>query len=104
MHTFKDYITSTKIIYEDIFVKCKKFNWPSEALDSNQLYDFDEGPFLNMIFRKISNIPKQVITEKQIMYILFITCVCIFRLEHGNYHTVKNYFNIHKLFTSSIST
>lgn len=64
LHTFKDHITSTKIIYEDILVKCKKFNWPSEALDSIQLYDFDEGPFLNMIFRKISNIPKQVVIEK----------------------------------------
>lgn len=65
LQTFKDHITYTKINYEDIFIKCQKFNWPSEALNSVKLCDFDEGPFLRMIFRKISDIPNQVIIEKQ---------------------------------------
>lgn len=60
-HTFKDYITDVKNNYENIFDKCTKFDWPTEALDSVKLYDFGEGPFLSMIFEKISNIPNQVI-------------------------------------------
>lgn len=61
LHTFKDHITNTKDTYEDIFNKCKNFNWPTEALDSVQLYNFDEGPFLRMIFKKISNTQNQVV-------------------------------------------
>lgn len=64
LHTFKDHITCTKVIYDDIFNKCKQFNWPSEALDSAQLNKFDEGPFLRMIFKKISEIANQVIINK----------------------------------------
>ncbi|XP_025407859.1 protein FAM160B1-like isoform X2 [Sipha flava] len=59
LHTFKNLLTNTKNTYEDIFIKCKKFNWPSEALDTVQLNDFNEGPFLRMIFQKINNIPNQ---------------------------------------------
>jgi hypothetical protein len=61
LHTFKNLLTNTKNTYEDIFIKCKKFNWPSEALDTVQLNDFNEGPFLRMIFQKINNIPNQVV-------------------------------------------
>lgn len=64
-HTFKDHITITKNTYEDTFIKCKKFNWPTEALDSIQQHNFDEGPFLRMIFQKFYNIPNQVIFNKQ---------------------------------------
>lgn len=64
--TFKDHITSTKNTYEDIFVKCKSFIWPSEAINSLKLYAFDEGPFLRMIFSKISFIPQQVTILKLI--------------------------------------
>lgn len=64
LHSFKDYITTTKNSYEDIFIKCKQFNWPSEALDPVQLFDFDEGPFLRMMFEKINEIPYQVVKKK----------------------------------------
>lgn len=64
LHTFKDHVTCTKYAYEDIFIKCKKFNWPSEAIDSFKSNDFDEGPFLRMIFKKINLIPNQVTTSK----------------------------------------
>lgn len=60
LHTFKDHITNTKNTYEDMFIKCKKFDWPSEAIDSVRLNEFNEGPFLRMIFQKISVIPNQV--------------------------------------------
>lgn len=63
LHTFKDYITCTKVIYDDIFNKCKQFNWPSEALDSTQSNNFDEGPFLKMIFKKISDIANLVVIK-----------------------------------------
>ncbi|VVC35326.1 Retinoic acid induced 16-like protein,Armadillo-like helical [Cinara cedri] len=71
-HSFKNYILSTKNNYEEIFTKFKKFNWPSEALDPvEQLENFDEGPFLRMIFKKISNIPNQsVLITSQIKTIL----------------------------------
>ncbi|XP_025208897.1 protein FAM160B1-like [Melanaphis sacchari] len=58
-HTFKDHIPDVKNMYEDLFNKCIKFDWPTEALNSVELNDFDEGPFLRMIFKKISNIPNQ---------------------------------------------
>lgn len=63
LKTFKDHVTYIKINYEDIFIKCKKFNWPTEALDSVQVFDFDEGPFLRMILKKISIIPNQVVIK-----------------------------------------
>lgn len=63
LHTFKDHLTDMKNFYEDIFIKCKKFDWPSEAIDSVRLSDFNEGPFLRMIFQKISDIPNQVVTN-----------------------------------------
>lgn len=59
LHTFKDHITDVKNMYKDVLDKCTKFDWPSEALNSVKLNDFDEGPFLRMIFKKISNIPNQ---------------------------------------------
>ncbi|XP_060839803.1 FHF complex subunit HOOK interacting protein 2A-like isoform X1 [Rhopalosiphum padi] len=59
LHTFKDHITDVKNMYEDIFDKCTKFEWPTEALNSVKLNDFNEGPFLRMIFKKISDIPNQ---------------------------------------------
>lgn len=68
LHTFKDHITCTKNTYEDTFIKCKKFNWPSEALESVPLTHFEEGPFLRMIFEKIYNIPNQVISNNQLLY------------------------------------
>lgn len=61
LHTFKDKIAYTKVSYDDIFIKCNKFDWPSEALDPVQLNNFDEGPFLRMIFKKISDTRNQVI-------------------------------------------
>jgi len=61
LHTFKDHITDVKNMYEDIFDKCTKFEWPTEALNSVKLNDFNEGPFLRMIFKKISDIPNQVV-------------------------------------------
>jgi len=72
LHTFKDYITSTQNTYEDIFMKCKKFNWPPEAINSAQLHVFDEGPYLKMIFKKILNIPYQVFIIMHITIINFI--------------------------------
>lgn len=60
LHTFKDNVKGTKSTYGNTFINCKKFNWPCEAMDSDQTYTFDEGPFLRMIFEKINNIPNQV--------------------------------------------
>lgn len=78
LHTFKDYITCTKNTYEDIFIKCKKFNWPSEAIDSFHVCDFYEGPFLEMIFKKISKIPNQVVIIKIIINNLLLKIITFF--------------------------
>lgn len=55
--------------FEEILHNCSKFNWPTEATsdietlsnDSNPEVDnqkrFYEGPFLNLIFMKIKNLP-----------------------------------------------
>lgn len=61
MRILIDHITDVKNMYEDIFDKCTKFEWPTEALNSVKLNDFNEGPFLRMIFKKISDIPNQVV-------------------------------------------
>ncbi|KAL5244322.1 hypothetical protein ACI65C_011732 [Semiaphis heraclei] len=74
-HTFKDHVTDVKNNYENIFDKCIKFDWPTEALDSVKIYDFDEGPFLRMIFQKINNIPNQnsSITLQLKIILIFLT-------------------------------
>lgn len=64
LHTFKDRIKDVKNIYEGITNKCSKFVWPTETLDSLILNDFDEGPFLKMIFKKFTNIPNQVVIHE----------------------------------------
>ncbi len=67
--------------YEQILSRCGHFNWPKEATsdmenisnDSNPEVDlcnkaFYEGPFLRMIFTKISNMPHLV---NNIFYFFF---------------------------------